>query len=200
MQALGRLPQPIDTLAATEQLGAAVSALGDLPASLIGEAESAALGERAAAFEAMGAPAEIARRAAALETLAGAGDLMLAARANGCNIEDAARVYFKLGERLSLAALGVGAQKLPREGQWPSQAAVSMLDELAALHADLLASVLRSAGPQGAADPDAALARWSEPRQLTLERVDRLKEELAAAGQLDLAMLSVATGELRALV
>ena len=202
---LRRLPQPIDTLAATEQLGAAVAALGDLPSSLIGEAESAALAERAAAFEAMGAPAEVARRAAALETLAGAGDLMLAARANGCNIEDAARVYFKLGERLSLAALGIGAQKLPREGQWPSQAAVSMLDELAALHADLLASVLRSAGPRGteqggAADPDAALARWSEPRQLALERVDRLKEELAAAGQLDLAMLSVATAELRALV
>jgi glutamate dehydrogenase len=197
---LRRLPQPIDTLAVTEQLGAAVSALGDLPSSLIGEAESAALAERAAAFEALGAPADVARRAAALETLAGAGDLMLAAQANGCNIEDAARVYFKLGERLSLAALGIGAQKLPRDGQWPSQAAVSMLDELAALHADLLASVLRSAGPQAAADPDAALTRWAEPRQLALERVDRLKEELAAAGQLDLAMLSVATSELRALV
>ena len=55
---LRRLPQPIDTLAATEQLGAAVAALGDLPASLIGEAESAALNERAAAFEALGAPPE----------------------------------------------------------------------------------------------------------------------------------------------
>jgi glutamate dehydrogenase len=147
----------------------------------------------------MGAPAEIARRAAALQTLAGAGDLMLAARANNCTIEDAARVYFKLGERLSLASLGIGAQKLPREGQWPSQAAISMLDELAAIHAELLASVLRAAGPQGASDPDAALARWSEGRKTALERIDRLQEELAAAGQLDLAMLAVATAELRAL-
>jgi len=196
---LRRLPQPIDTMAATEQLGAAVAALGDLPASLVGEAESAALTERTAAFEAMGAPAGIARRAAALQTLAGAGDLMLAAKANNCTIEDAARVYFKLGERLSLASLGIGAQKLPREGQWPSQAAISMLDELAAIHAELLASVLRAAGPQGAADPDAALARWSETRITALERVDRLQEELATAGQLDLAMLAVATAELRAL-
>jgi glutamate dehydrogenase len=197
---LRRLPQPIDTLAATERLGAAVMALGDLPASLIGDAESAALHERAATFEAMGAPPEIARRAAALQTLAGAGDLMLAAEANNCSIEDAARVYFKLGERLSLASLGIGAQKLPREGQWPSQAAISMLDELAAIHADLLASVLRSAGQQGASDPDAALARWSEGRKTALERIDRLHEELSAAGQLDLAMLAVATAELRALV
>ncbi len=49
---LRRLPQPIDTIAATEQLGAAVAALGDLPPAVIGEAESAALNERAAAFEA----------------------------------------------------------------------------------------------------------------------------------------------------
>ena len=197
---LRRLPQPIDTLAATEQLRAAVVALGDLPVSLIGEAESTALNERAASFEAIGAPPEIARRAAALETLAAAGDLMQAARTNGCSIEDAARLYFRLSERLSLAALGAAAHKLPREGQWPSQAAMALQDELAALHADLLASVLRAAGPQGANDSDAALARWSEQRKLALERVDRLKEELTSAGQLDLAMLSVATSELRSLV
>ena len=197
---LRRLPQPIDTLAATEQLRAAVDALGDLPVSLIGDAESAALNERAAAFEGIGAPPEIARRAAALETLAAAGDLMQAARTNGCSLEDAARLYFRLSERLSLAALGAAAHKLPREGQWPSQAAVALQDELAALHADLLGSVLRATGAQGANDPDAALARWSEQRKLALERVDRLKEELTSAGPLDLAMLSVATSELRSLV
>jgi len=198
---LRRLPQPLDTMAATEQLGTAVAALGDLPRTIIGDAESAALAERAASFEAMGAPAGVARRAAALETLAAAGDLMHAARANRYSIEAATRVYFRLSERLSLATLEAAAQKLPREGQWPAQAAVAMQDELAALHADLLTSTLRAAGAEGAADPDAALARWSEPRKLALDRVDRLlKEDLAAAGALDLAMLSVATAELRTLV
>jgi glutamate dehydrogenase len=203
---LRRLPQPLDTMAATEQLGVAVAALGDLPPGLIGEAESAALGERAAAFEAMGAPAGIARRTAALETLAAAGDLMQAARANGCSIEAASRVYFRLGERLSLAHLATAAQKLPREGQWPAQAALAVQDELATLHADLLTSALRAdsaanAEPGHATDPDAVLARWSEPRKLALDRVERLlKEDLAGAGALDLAMLSVATAELRTLV
>ena len=80
-----------------------------------------------------------------------------------------------------------------------------MQDELATLHADLLNSALR-AGPLnadagGGTDPDAVLARWSEPRKLALDRVDRLlKEDLAAADALDLAMLSVATAELRTLV
>jgi glutamate dehydrogenase len=199
--ALRRLPQPIEAMAATEQLAAAVAALGDLPADLIGEAESAALAERAAAFEAMGAPTGVARRAATLETLAAAGDLMLAARANGVSIETAARLYFRLGERLSLARLAIAAQKLPREGQWPAQAALAVQDELVTLHADLLASALGAAGSQVAGDSAAAIARWSEPRKLALDRVDRLlKEDLAAAGMLDLAMLSVATAELRTLV
>ena len=47
---------------------------------------------------------------------------------------------------------------------------------------------------------DQALHRWSEGRTLALERVDRLKDELATAGPIDLAMLSVAASELRSLV
>ena len=126
---------------------------------------------------------------------------MLAARANGVSIEAAARLYFRLGERLSLASLANAARKLPRDGQWPAQAALAVQDELATLHADLLASALGAAGKEGGGDPDAALGRWSEPRTLALDRVDRLmKEDLANAGTLDLAMLSVATAELRTLV
>jgi glutamate dehydrogenase len=196
---LRRLPQPLDAIAATETLAAAVAALGDLPVSLIGQAEGAALTERAAGFEAMGAPAGIARRAATLETLAAAGDLAVAAEANGCGVGDAARLYFRLGERLSLARLANAAQKLPREDQWPARAALAVHDELAALHADLLSSVLRAAG--SAAGADAALAKWSEPRKLALDRIDRLlKEDFTAGGALDLAMLSVAAVELRTLV
>ena len=198
---LRRLPQPLDTMAATEQLGAAVAALGELPPELIGPSESAALSERAATFEAMGAPAGIARRAAALETLAAAGDLMQVARANGCSIGAAAGLYFRLGERLSFATLATGAQNLPRDGQWPTQAALALQDDLASLQADLLASALRAAGPDGASHPDAVLARWSEQRKLALDRADRiLKEDLPTGGALDLAMLSVATTELRSLV
>jgi len=198
---LRRLPQPLDTMAATEQLGAAVSAMGDLPTTLVGQAENAALVDRAAVFEAMGAPAALARRAAALETLAAAGDLMQAASANGCSIEAASRLYFRLGERLSFATLANAALKLPRDGQWPAQAALAVQDDLAALHADLLTSALRVATQTGTIEPDVVLARWSEPRRLAFERIDRLlKEDLPTAGVLDLAMLSVAITELRSLV
>ena len=191
---LRRLPQPIDTLAATEQLGAAVAALGDLPSSLIGEAESTALNERAAAFEMLGAPPDTARRASALETLAAAGDLMLAAKANGCTIEEAARLYFQLGERLSLAPPGGGgaqaAARRPVAGAGGDRHA-RRAGGAARRSAGLGARTGGDTEPRCSAGARAALA---------LERVDRLKEELAVAGPIDLAMLSVAASELRALV
>ena len=95
------------------------------------------------AFEALGAPPDTARRASALETLAAAGDLMLAARANGCTIEDGGAALFPAGRAAVAGAPEAAAHKLPRDGQWPAQAAVAMIDELAALHADLLGSALQ---------------------------------------------------------
>ena len=62
----------------------------------------------------------------------------------------------------------------------------------------ILASALRAAPGEG--DAERAVERWSGPRKLALERIDRLREEIAGAGQIDLAMLSVATNELRTLV
>jgi glutamate dehydrogenase len=140
---LRRLPQPLDAMAATEQLGAAVAALGDLPSSLIGAAESAALAERAAGFEAMGAPAGVARRAASLETLAAAGDLM---RRRGQRLQHHPRrgsIPPGDGRRSPLAT----APDVPRDGQWSAQAAPAPQDELAPC-ADLLASA-RAPRPEG---------------------------------------------------
>ena len=76
-----------------------------------------------------------------------------------------------------------------------------MQDELATLHADLLASALRAGGPHAAARSRrgaGALERAAQARARS--RRPALKEDLAAAGALDLAMLSVATAELRTLV
>ena len=199
---LRRLPQPIDAMAATEQLGAAVAALGDLPAELIGEAESAALAERAAAFEAMGAPTG--RRA----PRGGARNPGGGGRSHAGGPRQRRAASRRRPGSISGWASGSrwpgwrsAAHKLPREGQWPAQAALAVQDELATLHADLLASALSAAGAQAAGDTARGDRALERARKLALDRVDRLlKEDLAAAGMLDLAMLSVATAELRALV
>ena len=70
-----------------------------------------------------------------------------------------------------------------------------MHDELAALHADLLGSVLAGrARRRPRCSAGARAASWRSSGSTGC------KEELAAAGPIDLAMLSVATSELRSLV
>jgi len=83
---------------------------------------------------------------------------------------------FRLGERLALARLATAAQKLPREGQWPAQAALAVQDELATLHADLLASALRAAGPDSAADPDCGAGALERAAQACARSRRRLAE------------------------
>ena len=162
---LRRLPQPIDTMAATEQLGAAVAALGDLPTSLIGEAESTALNERAAAFEALGAPPR--HRAPGLGAGDPGGGRRPDAGGQGQRLQPGGggAALLPAGRAAALARLEAAAHKLPRDGQWPSQAAVAMHDELAALHADLLEFGVQTAGrhaiPRCSAGARAASSRSS---------------------------------------
>ena len=87
--------------------------------------------------------------------------------------------------------LTVAARRLPFDEPGAQNA-------LSSLQADLLASALRAA--PGESDAERAVECWSGSRKLALERIDRLREEVASAGQIDLAMLSVATNELRTLV
>ena len=165
--ALRRLPQPIDTMAATETLRNAVAALGDLPA--VAGRRGGECRHRRACRRLRGARragASLARRTAMLETLAAAGELVQAAQAANVDLEQATRLYFRLGERLALATLRAAADKLPRTGQWPTQAALAIQDELAALQAGLLGSALGPATPPIPTPPSppgarAASSRWS---------------------------------------
>jgi len=186
---LRRWPQPLDTMAATARLGPAVEALQALPAEIVGPAEMAALEARVAGFVELGAPRDLAKRVASLDILAVAGDLLQVAETR--DPVGVAGVYFRLGERLGLAALREGARKLPREGGWPALATASIAEELDAAQAALCRSALAAGGD--------SLAAWERPRAVALARYDRLAAEIAAAGAPDLAMLTVALAELRSL-
>ena len=117
-----------------------------------------------------------------------AGDLMQVARANGCSIGAAAGLYFRLGERLSFATLATGAQNLPRDGQWPTQAALAVQDDdegtrlvliEALLAAQRSAEALVAAERHVEAEPMSALGH--EFRAVALARLGRADEATSAA-------------------
>jgi glutamate dehydrogenase len=84
-------------------------------------------------------------------------------------------------------------RRLPAETSWQKLAVEAMIDDLFALQADLAARILAS---DCAAKPDPLIA-WSATNAASLTSADALARELRAATTPDLAMLVVASRQLR---
>ncbi len=150
------------------------------------------IGEEAKALEQAGLPAGLAARVAALPDLAAALDIVgIAAEAGGAALDQVARVYFAIGARLHVAWLARKAVGLAGGGGWQRRAAEAMVADLAAQQADLARRVIAGEG--------AGLDAWLDRRKAVLERFDALVGELKATPSVDLAALTVAGRELRAL-
>jgi glutamate dehydrogenase len=85
------------------------------------------------------------------------------------------------------------ARRLPAETPWQKLALESMTDDLFALQADLAARILAS---DCAVKPD-PLAAWSAANAASLAPAEALARDLRAASIPDLAMLVVASRQLR---
>jgi len=85
------------------------------------------------------------------------------------------------------------ARRLPAETPWQKLAVEAMIDDLFSLQADLAAQILAS---DWVAQPD-PLAGWAAARAASLAQPEPLARELRAATVPDLAMLVVASRQLR---
>jgi glutamate dehydrogenase len=179
---------------------ACAEAVRDLAAALPGllpEGDREGLLAEAARRRAQGVPEDLALRVAALPALASAPEIGRIAARLGLPATEAAAVHFALGRRFGLDWLRERARGLKADNHWQRQAVSAIVDDLFALQGSLTTRVLESAGGAGG---DAAIDAWAASRPGPLERVRQLLAELRAAGQVDLAMLGVATRQLRGIV
>ena len=120
-------------------------------------------------------------------------DIAEVATASGCDAKLAARVYFALDQPLGYGWLQGGILNLPTQTHWQMLARATLLEELGQLRRRLTGSVLRDApaGAAAGADSEALVDAWKAARQEALARYNRVIADQVAAGQADLAMLSV---------
>ncbi|MEO8560182.1 MAG: NAD-glutamate dehydrogenase domain-containing protein, partial [Rhodospirillales bacterium] len=191
---LRNLPAGFDAQSAVQRFAPQIEKLrGEMP-DLLPQTERNAFEQRVQALTTQRAPLPLAQRIAALEPLGIAPELVRLAERQSVAVEAAAKVYFAVGERFGLAWLRDTAQKLPRDTQWQGLAVGALVDDLTAQQAELAAALL------AAGQRDAELAPgWLEPRRRAVDRLDRLFADLRSQGITDLAMLTVAARELRAL-
>jgi glutamate dehydrogenase len=142
-------------------------------------------------------PEPLAIRVASLDVMSSAMDIIRIARTDSTQgVEDVARVYFGLGERFALDRLRSASQNVSAETPWQKSALTSLVDDLFNYQSTLAARVMTEANGTGG-DP---VETWLAQRPRVVERVDQTMHDFRAATTVDLAMLTVASRQLRTLV
>ncbi|MGE0661008.1 MAG: NAD-glutamate dehydrogenase domain-containing protein, partial [Reyranellaceae bacterium] len=162
---------------------------------LLPEPDRTALEARSGTLGGDKVPAALARKVAALEYLGVGFELVQLGERAQASVEEAATVYFAAGDRFGLSWLRAAAQRLPRETPWQAAAMQALTEDLHTQQSELAASLL-AAGQRGPELPEA----WAAPRRTAMERIDRLFADMRAQATVDLAMLTVASRELRGLL
>ena len=186
--------EKLDTARYVGEFRPAIAAISDklndiLPAALLG-----ALKARQGELEMDGVPETVAYRIASLGVMGAALDIVRLSR-TGRPVEDVARVYFSVGARFGLDRLRTAGASIAAETPWQKAAVAAVIDDLFNYQSTLASRVLGES--DGAKDP---VDRWLAARPREVERIDQMMTDFRAAQTVDLAMLTVASRQLRTLV
>jgi glutamate dehydrogenase len=143
-----------------------------------------------------GAPQELARSHAYLPALAYAPDVIAAAQAVGRTVEDAGKAFSLLEDRMQIAWVQGQLDALPvstRVQRWALQA---LRDDLWRARRELAQRALS----ESAGEPvEVAIEAFVSSREEAMRRLESLARTLAGEGGADLAGLTLAVRQLRAL-
>ncbi|MFQ5971721.1 MAG: hypothetical protein ACE5Q3_05265, partial [Alphaproteobacteria bacterium] len=129
-------------------------------------------------------------------------DIVRIARSCGVSVADAGRIYFGLGARLGIDWLRHATKRVKPESEWEKLAVAVVVDDSFGHQSELTTRVLDAAGDGklGARAVGDIIDTWLDGRRQIVERTGALFAELRGAPEIDLAMLTVANRQLRALV
>jgi len=108
------------------------------------------------------------------------------------SLDRSARTYYAAGARFALGEMRAASRRLPAETSWQRQAAETVTDELFTLQAEIAYSALQ--GSLDGADP---VIVWTKEHAAALGPAETIAAELHAGATPDLAMLVVASRQLR---
>jgi glutamate dehydrogenase len=184
----------LDVAASVSEFRPRIEALSERLHDVLPAALMSALKTRQGELEASGIPAQLAYRVASLGVMAAALDIVRLTH-SGRPVEDVARVYFGLGARFGLDRLRAAGASIAAETPWQKAAVAAVVDDLFNYQSVLASRVISET--DGARDPVDA---WLASRPRVVERIDQMISDFRTATAVDLAMLTVASRQLRALV
>ncbi|MFD1380819.1 hypothetical protein [Fodinicurvata halophila] len=190
--------KPLDIRTTVENHAKGVQELYEALPGLLEEPDKGLLEEEAREYVAQGVPETLAWRVAGLKHMTPASDIMRLARESDRSVTKTASLYFDVGARFGCDWLRRAAARLPREAAWTRSAITALVDDIYDYQAYITAEVL-SLSEKGR-NPQEALKAWTSQRFLKVNRLDQLLGEVLNAPNPDLAMLTVANRQLKALI
>ncbi len=167
-----------------------------LPASLL-----TSLQTRESLLVSAGIPRALAHRVASLDVMSSALDIVRIAQAGKKargGVEEVARVYFNLGARFGLDRLRAAGASMAVDTPWQKAAVSALIDDLFNFQSVLASRVIAEVnGARGTAD---VVDKWMAKHAGAVERIEQTMNDLKSAPAVDIAMLTVASRQLRMLV
>jgi glutamate dehydrogenase len=134
-----------------------------------------------------GVAADLAQRLTALDFIFPALDMVNLAAHTGLTLEQVARTYFAVENRLGLMVWRSQIKRLPTDTLWQTQARASARDDVYAIASQIAKTVLAN---------HASVDQWAAQHVTQIERTRHLQQTIGTQVA-DLAAISVALRELR---
>jgi len=146
-----------------------------------------------------GVPEDLAHTIAGLVNLFSGCDIIRLAVGRKISVADAARYYYAVGTRFHLGSLRAASDRLEAQNHWQKLAIAALIEEIYSHQLALASQVLDFAGPKKLPSADTAIVAWVGNNAVAVERTEQLISELSSTEINDLAMIAVASRQLRTL-
>ena len=146
-----------------------------------------------------GVPKDLAHKISGLVNLFSGCDIIRLAAVRKIPVADAARYYFAIGTRFHLGSLRAASDQLEAQNHWQKLAIAALIEEIYSHQLALTSQVFDFMGGKKLPDADKAIAAWIGNNASAVERTEQLISELSATDINDLAMIAVASRQLRTL-
>jgi glutamate dehydrogenase len=149
---------------------------------------------------AQGVPTSLARRVAMMPVLGIALDLTRLADQSGSDIGSVAEVFFGLGHRLGFDWLVGHAHAIVVQTPWQREAIMAILEDLNLYQRHMTAMVVGKSKSKAVKSAGQKLSIWFDHNAENIERYDALLNQWRVLSSLDVAMLTLASRKLAALL
>jgi glutamate dehydrogenase len=156
------------------------------------ESQRAELARRAVHWTEQRVPLPLAQRVATLDFLVSAPDIVKLSLDSGRDLLEIARGFYALGTRFRLDLLRLAARKISAATQWQKLAIGAIIEDFYGHQAELTARSVKGSASE--------FETWTTAHSGELAHLEGLTDELLKSQAPDLAMLTVANRQFRALV